>query len=366
MKIADIETIEVHVPYTAGPASQTSTWGGKEWPTADALLVKVTTDAGIVGWGEAFGYNVIPATRVVVNELIAPICIGASADDIDSLMADLYRKLHIFGRGGPVVYALSGLDIALWDIAGKAASQPLYQMLGGKRRDRLKAYASLVRYSEPEGVAANVERACGLGFKSIKLHEITVAAVAAARKAAGPNVEIMLDVNCPWSCEEAIDMARQLRQYDLTWLEEPVWPPEDHSSLAIIRKQGGIAVAAGENAATLQQYRHLFEAGAIDVAQPSPAKSGGVSELRHVFELATEFNVRVVPHSFYEGPGLLAAIHCCAALSSDPLVEWRFFDCETHLYGNVIEPVNGEFVVPHGCGLGYDPDPEIIRRYRAN
>ncbi|UCD68735.1 MAG: mandelate racemase/muconate lactonizing enzyme family protein [Betaproteobacteria bacterium] len=366
MKITNIETIEVRIPYTAGSASQTSAWGGKEWLTADALLVKVSTDSGLTGWGEAFGYNVIPATRVVLNELVAPICIGTDADDIGSLMLDLYRKLHIFGRGGPVIYALSGLDMALWDIAGKAAGQALHRMLGGKRRDQVNAYASLVRYVEPDQVASNVARACDLGFRGIKLHEITVPAVASARQAAGPDVAIMLDVNCPWTCDEAIEMARQLRQYDLAWLEEPVWPPEDHASLAIIREQGGIPIAAGENAATLQQYRHLFEAGALDVVQPSPAKSGGVSGLRDVFALAGEFGVRVVPHSFYEGPGLLSAIHCCAALASEPLVEWRFFDCEARLYGDDVVPAGGKFVVPDAPGLGREPDPDVIERYRVS
>ena len=302
---------------------------------------------------------------MVVNELIAPICIGANAGDIDSLMLELYRKLHIFGRGGPVIFALSGLDMALWDIAGKATGQALHQMLGGKRSDQLNAYASLVRYVEPDQVATNVTRACDLGFRGIKLHEITVPAVAAARQAAGPDVAIMLDVNCPWTRDEAIDMAKQLRQYDLAWLEEPVWPPEDHTSLAIIREQGGIPIAAGENAATLQQYRHLFEANALDVVQPSPSKSGGVSELRKVFALADEFGVRVVPHSFYEGPGLLTAIHCCAALASDPFVEWRFFDTEARLYGDDVVPVDGKFVVPDGPGLGRDPDPDVIERYQA-
>ena len=137
MKIAAIETIEVRIPYTAGNASQTSAWGGKEWLTADALLVKVSTDIGITGWGEAFGYNVIPATKVVINELLAPICIGADANDIESLMLDLQRKFHIFGRGGPVTYALSGIDIALWDIAGKAKGQPLYQLIGENRPDQV-------------------------------------------------------------------------------------------------------------------------------------------------------------------------------------------------------------------------------------
>ena len=366
MKITGIETIEVRIPYTAGGASQTSAWGGKEWQTADALLVKVSTDAGVTGWGEAFGYNVIPATRAVVNEMIAPICIGADASDVESLMLDLQRKLHIFGRGGPVIYALSGLDSALWDIAGKSTDQSLYRMLGGTQHEQMNTYASLIRYTEPDLVAENVTRACDAGFRHIKLHEITVPAVAAARKAAGPDVSIMLDVNCPWTLDEALEMAEQLRPYKLTWLEEPVWPPEDNGSLASIRERGGIPIAAGENAATLHQYRQMFEAGAVDVVQPSPAKTGGVSELRKIFALAQEFGVRVVPHSFYEGPGLLTAMQCSAALSPDPLVEWRFFDTEARLYGDEIVPVNGKLTLPGGPGLGLDPDPAIIKRYRVS
>jgi L-alanine-DL-glutamate epimerase-like enolase superfamily enzyme len=366
MKISAIEFIEIGIPYTAGNAAQTSAWGGKEWLTANALLVKVSTDDGITGWGEAFGYNVIPATKAALEHLVTPICIGRNMDDIGELMLDLQRALHIFGRGGPVMYALSGVDIALWDIAGKAKNQPVHQLLGTTQRKQLEAYASLVRYSEPDVVAQHVARACALGFKHIKLHEITVPAVAAARQAAGLEVKIMLDVNCPWTPDEALDMARQLQPYDLAWLEEPVWPPEDHASLAMLRARGDIPIAAGENAATMQQYRHLFEAGALDVVQPSPAKSGGISDLRGVFELAQEFGVRVVPHSFYEGPGLLAAIHGSAALSPEPLVEWRFFDTEAHIYGEHVVPVEGKLDVPQGAGLGYDPDPAVIDRYRVS
>ncbi len=366
MKTTKIETVEVRIPYTAGgSAAETGAWGGKEWSTADALLVKVSTDQGITGWGEVFGYNVIPATRVIVDEIVAPMCIGADPGEIESLMTDLQHKLHIFGRGGPIIYALSGLDMALWDIAGKKAGQPLHHLLGGKRCDELDAYASLIRYTDPDVVAANVARARDLGFRHIKLHEITVPAVAAAREAAGPDVSIMLDVNCPWTLDEAVAMSKQLRPYNPAWLEEPVWPPEDHASLAIIRKRTGIPVAAGENAATIEQFRTLMAAEAIDIVQPSPAKMGGVSELRKVFALAKEFDVRVVQHSFYEGPGLLTAMQTSAALSLDPLVEWRFFDCEARLYGSNVVPVDGKLRLPEGQGLGCDPDPGVIERYRS-
>jgi L-alanine-DL-glutamate epimerase-like enolase superfamily enzyme len=260
--------------------------------------------------------------------------------------------------------AMAGIDIALWDIAGKAAGQPVHRLLGGCRLPRLPCYASLIRYGDPKLVAANVARTLGQGFRHVKLHEIALGPVRAAREAAGEDVDIMLDVNCPWSLREALDMAEKLRPFHLRWLEEPVWPPEDYAALAQMRARGGIPIAAGENAATLQQYRQMFEAGAVDFAQPSPIKMGGISELRKVFALAAAHNVTVVPHSFYDGPGLLAALHVNAALGQGSLVEWRYFDLEARLYGDAAVPREGSIAVPLGPGLGLDPDPEVIRRYR--
>jgi len=366
MKIRSIETIVLRIPYTTGGSSDTGAWGGKAWTTADALLVKVTTDSGLVGWGEAFGYNAIPATRAAIDSMIAPMCLGRDALDIEPLMRDVDAKLHIFGRGGPVIFGMSGLDIALWDIAGKAANLPVSRLLGGRRAERLTTYASLIRYSEPALVARNVERALAQGYRHVKLHEVDVAPTRAAREAAGPDVGIMLDVNCPWSVQEALNMARQLEPLDLLWLEEPVWPPENVAGLAEVRAAGGIAVAAGENAATLMQFQQLLEAGAVDYVQPSPTKMGGISELAKVFVLARAHNATVMPHSFYDGPGLLAAVHVNAALGRGSLVEWRFFDLEARLYGDRMVPRDGSIEVPQGPGLGFDPDPAVIARYRVD
>ncbi len=365
MKITAIETILLRVPYSAGGSKDAHAWGGAAWSTADALLVKVTTDAGLVGWGEAFGYNAIPATRVAIDQIIAPLCIGRDPLGIEALMQECQQKLHIFGRGGPLIFGLSGVDIALWDIAGKAAGQPLHVLLGGCRTPRLPCYASLIRYTDPAVVAANVERALAQGFVHVKLHEIEVAPIRAAREAAGDEVGIMLDVNCPWSVREALDMAARLEEFNLRWLEEPVWPPENAQGLADVRALGGIPVAAGENCATLHDFQHLFEAQAVDFVQPSPTKMGGVSELRKVFALAAAQNVTVMPHSFYDGPGLLAAIHLNAALGRGSLVEWRFFDLEAPLFGEMGIPRDGSIAVPQGPGLGADPDPAVIARYRA-
>jgi L-alanine-DL-glutamate epimerase-like enolase superfamily enzyme len=365
MKIQSVEHILVSLPYSAGGSEDAEAWGGRAWRTAETLLVKVTTDEGIVGWGEAFGYNAIPATRAALEHMIAPMCIGRDPLQIESLMLELQQKLHIFGRGGPVIYGLSGVDIALWDIAGKAAGKPVHQLLGGCRAAELPCYASLIRYTTPKLVASNTERALKLGFKHVKLHEIEVAPVQASRDAAGPDIDIMCDVNCPWSLREALDMAHALQPAKLRWLEEPVWPPENYEGLAYVREHGGIPIASGENAASVMQYQQMFAAKAVDYVQPSPTKMGGISELRKVFDLAAANNVTVMPHSFYDGPGLLAAVHVNAALGRGSLVEWRFFDLETRLYGEQGVPRNGNIAVPQGPGLGLDPDEAVIQRYRV-
>jgi L-alanine-DL-glutamate epimerase-like enolase superfamily enzyme len=366
MKITAIETIFVRIPYRGASQSKAEVWGGKPWTTADALLVRVDTDAGVTGWGEAFGYNVIPATRAAIDQIIAPLYIGRDPLAAESLMHEMQQKLHIFGRGGPVIYGLSGIDIALWDIAGKAMGQPLHRLLGGSSATALRSYASLMRYTEPKLVAAGVERAIEQGFAHVKLHEVELASIRAARKAAGPDTAIMLDVNCPWNLQQAAEMAARLREVEPFWLEEPVWPPEDHAALAELRATSGIPIAAGENAATLAHYQQMLQAGAVDYLQPSPAKMGGVTELRKVFALAAAHNVTVVPHTFYDGPALLAGLHVNATFGRDPLAEWRFVDLEARLYGDAAAPRDGMISLPGGAGLGVDPDAEVIRRYRAD
>lgn len=365
MKITAIETFVLKIPYDTGGSTDAEAWGGKAWQTADVLLVKVVTDAGIVGWGEAFGYNAIPATRIAIEQMIAPLCIGRDALEGERLTFDLQQKLHIFGRGGPVTFGISGIDIALWDVAGKAAGRPVHALLGAGGAGRLDCYASLIRYGNSAIVGRNVERAMSQGFRYIKLHEIEYEYIRAARDAAGEGVGIMVDVNCPWSVSEASSMARRLQPLKLYWLEEPVWPPEDFAGLATVRSAGRVPIAAGENAASVTHYRQMIAAGAVDFLQPSPTKMGGISELRKVFALAKEQGVAVMPHSFYDGPGFLAAVHAIAALGQPPLVEWRYFDLERRLYGEQGIPIGGFMTVPQSPGLGFDPDPAVIERYRA-
>jgi len=362
MKIANIETIVVRIPFSHG--GPPTGFGGTVWNTLPYLLVKVETDDGITGWGEAFGYNCIPATKAFIDSTVKPLAIGKDATRINAVMDGLYRDLHIFGRYGVTVFALSGLDIALWDIAGKRAGLPLHQLLGGSDRSEIKAYASLLKYGEPDVVSSVTRSALDEGYEYIKLHETTVPPVRAARETTGPKVPIMLDVNCVWTPEEAIAVADAMEPYGLHWLEEPVWPPENFRGLAEVRAETGLAIASGENACTAWQFREMFEAGAVTLAQPSVTKVGGISEFRKIQTLAETYNVGIAPHSPYFGPGFLATLHLIAAARDIPTIEHLYCTLEAGMFGDAITPVAGRITVPDGLGLGHDPDPDFLKEYR--
>jgi D-galactarolactone cycloisomerase len=364
MKITRVETIVLNLPMVIDGA--TPMLGGRARTSIDMLLVRVDTDAGVTGWGEAFGHRIFHATRAAIDTLLGPMCVGRDPRDIAALNDEVQRVLHGIGRNGPTIYALSGIDIALWDIAGKIAGAPLYRVLGGGMRADLPAYASLLRYGAASDVAYYTGQALARGYRHIKLHQITEPEIEAARDVAGPGVPIMVDTNCPWTVAEAIAMARRLAPLDLHWLEEPVWPPENLAGLAEVRARGGIATAAGENYGTVWEFRRAFEAGAIAFAQPSVTKIGGVTELRRVMALAETFGVQIVPHSAYFGPGLLASIHCIAAMPAESLVERFYCDFAANPLGDAIHPKHGRIAVPQGPGLGVDPDPKLVEKLRTS
>jgi D-galactarolactone cycloisomerase len=363
MKITGVASIVLTLPMVIEGA--TPMLGGRARTSIDMLLVRIDTDAGITGWGEAFGHRIFPATRAALDTLLGPLCVGRDPTQILALNDDFQRVLHGVGRNGPAIYALSGIDIALWDIAGKVAGLPLYRLLGGSPRPDLPAYASLLRYGTAEAVAHYTTQALKRGYRHLKVHEITVPEVQAARDAAGPGVGLMVDTNCPWTVAQAIEMARRLAPLDIHWLEEPVWPPENLAGLAEVRARGGLPTAAGENYGTVWEFRRAFEAGAITYAQPSVTKIGGVTELRRVMTLAETFGVQVVPHSAYFGPGLLASIHCIAAMSAESLVERFYCDFAANPLGEAIDPQHGRIAVPQGPGLGVDPDPRLLEKLRT-
>ena len=364
MKIVRVEAVPLLIPARYGADGWTRGSGG--WKALDFCLVRVDTDAGITGWGEAFSYSCRRPVAAAVSDMIAPLAVGHDASDIAGLHATIQRRLHIFGRFGIAAFALSGLDIALWDIAGKAAGKPLHALLGGARRERLACYASLLRYADGALAARYCEQALGEGFRAIKLHEVSEPVIAAARAAVPRDTALLLDVNCEWSVAEAIEVGKRLAPLGLEWFEEPVFPPEDGAGLRAVGEACGIPIAAGENCCFATQFAALFDAQAVRIAQPSVTKVGGVTEFRRVAELAARHGVRLAPHSPYFGPGALATLHLLAALDTAERFEYFYLWTEASLYGAVLAPAKGELALPPGPGLGAEPDADVIRRYRAD
>ncbi len=330
----------------------------------DILLIRLETDQGLVGWGEAFGLAIWPATRQAFEHLVAPLVIGRDETDGVALSESLQKQLHILGRGGAVTYALSGLDIALWDLAGKAAGLPLSTLLGGAKHESLPVYASLMRYGQTDLVARNVEAALNKGFAAIKLHEVTTPMAQAAREVMGPTMDLMLDVNCPWREDQALAMAQELKACNLLWLEEPLWPPEDFAGLARLRQQCGLALAAGENNISTEHFAQMLTAGAVDYAQPSVTKIGGVTEFMKIVRLATQHGTPVMPHSPYFGPGLLATLHMTATFADETMIEYSYADLGASPLGPAVAQQGGRLRVPRGPGLGFDPDLDVVRQFR--
>jgi L-alanine-DL-glutamate epimerase-like enolase superfamily enzyme len=351
----------VSLPFDMG--GPPSLFAGQVWDRMELLMVRVETADGLVGWGEAFGHAAIESTRAALDGIVAPLVIGRDSSDIEGITRDVLPAVHLLGRNGPFVFAFSGVEIALWDIAGKRAGKPLHALLGGAAKAELECYSSLLRYGSPDLAARNTARAGERGYRLIKLHEVTREAVVACREAAAwTGAQIMLDVNCAWSPQAAIAMAEALRDDGLTWLEEPVWPPEDSAGLAAVRRVG-IPIAAGENTAGRFGFKTLIEADAIDIAQPSITKIGGVGEMLAVIELCRTAGVTVTPHCPYFGHGLIASLHIIAALAPDAPVEVLWLDMEAHPFHDQVTPVAGRLTVPQGPGLGVEPDPDITARY---
>ena len=364
MKITEIEAIPVRLPvrYPVPPAG----FGSRDWTGVDVLIVRVATAEGITGYGEAFGYDAVPATRAALETLVTPLAVGEDATDIAGLLGRLQRKLQYYGRYGITIFALSGLDIALWDIAGKVAGLPLHRLLGGAPRRSLDAYACLPRYGDAGALRELIARDVAEGYRYVKIHEDTLPEIAAAREAAGDGVGLMVDVNSAWEPRVAIERLAAMEPYGLHWIEEPVWPPEDYPGLASVRRRAAIPITSGENACTSWDFRAMFAAGAVDYAQPSITKVGGVTEFRRVATLAGHAEVPLAPHSPFFGPGFIATLQVMAALVPEAPVEHlrRIFDHP--LYATALDAHDGRLAVPQGPGLGIDPDLEVVERFRTD
>jgi L-alanine-DL-glutamate epimerase-like enolase superfamily enzyme len=360
MKITDVRAIPLAIPTTA--AEKHSPWWGRH---QRQVIVQVHSDEGLIGLGEAFALGGQAPVCRVIEDTLKPLIVGQDPTRVEYLADLMQRGTGGFARRGLGLFAISGVEIALWDLLGKARGLPLYELLGGLTRPRLAGYASLLRYSTPADVGAACEQRAAAGFKAIKLHQIDVASVKAAREAVGPNVDIMLDTNCPWTPAEALKMARAFEPYNLAWLEEPIWPPEEYDALAALRRVAPMPIALGENEGTAFGFREIIGKGAADVLQPSVIKVGGISEVKKIAVLAAAASVTVVPHSFYFGPGLAATLHLAATFTGNGLVELPSFSHEVSLLEQPLVAQDGTIAPPSGPGLGIAINEEALRRYSA-
>jgi L-alanine-DL-glutamate epimerase-like enolase superfamily enzyme len=359
--ISSVEATALRIPFDDlydGPRS-----APRGWTHFETVLVRVETTDGVVGWGEAFAYSCASAVHAAVADMVAPLLVGSQVEDIPALNRTLQQRLHIQGRYGITMFAISGVDIALWDIAAKLSGKPLAEHLGGAVWDRLPAYASLVRYGEPGVVEAVAGRAASEGFAAIKLHEPAYDCVAAARSALGPSIDLMTDVNCAWTEPEAAGMIVRLKPLGMAWVEEPVFPPDDYEALRRLSDLG-VPIAAGENACTAMEFHRLIPA--VGIPQPSVTKAGGVTEFLAIAAAAAAAGKTAMPHSPYFGPGYWATLQLTAHLPETGMVEYLYTRPDAWVGLDVPLPKSGLITVPKLPGIGFTPDPAVIDRYRLS
>ncbi|HEX3860889.1 MAG TPA: mandelate racemase/muconate lactonizing enzyme family protein [Stellaceae bacterium] len=387
MKIVAIRTIPLsykcNPPYGSAGGMQSARGG---------LLVEIETDEGIVGIGESGPGGGV--TRTVIERDLAPLLIGEDPLMIEALWQKMFARTRQYGRRGIVMHAISGLDIALWDIAGKVAKLPIYRLLGAAR-DRVEAYASGGFYQEGkgvDGVAAEAEGYRARGFKGMKMKvgrnpstgshlrhlapsaascevepEEDIARVAAVRKALGPKAKLMIDINCAWSPSFAIEMGRALEPYSLYWIEEPV-ATDDIDGSARVADALATPIAGYETEAGLYGFRELISRRAVDIVQPDIAWTGGFSEGRRIAAYAQAHHMMVAPHSFGTAVLLVASLHFAAAMPNALVLEW---DQNPHGLREELlkEPLklegDGTLRPPERPGLGIELDRDAIDRYRV-
>lgn len=359
-RITSVEPIVLKIPFSDG-----STGVGLmpvKWTSLEIVLVKVATDDGLIGWGEAFGYFCAASVAAAVRDMVAPVVVGQEADDPAAVNLALQRRLHLHGRYGITIFAISGFDIALWDIVGKRAGKSVAHLLGGRKRESIPAYASLMRYGDPALVEKFAEKAASDGYTDVKLHEITRETIGAGRKGAGPKIRLTTDINCNWSLAQTIAMMPFLKEIDLFWLEEPIFPPEDWEALKSLQRFG-IAISAGENACTAMEFSRLVEA--VTYPQPSVTKLGGITEAVSICDITARAGKTVMPHSPYFGPGYWATLQLAAARTEVGLFEYLYVSADAVIDESMPRPQKGVLAVPDLPGIGCTPDPKIIEKYRV-
>jgi D-galactarolactone cycloisomerase len=396
-----IARVRTHV--LEAPLSEPFAWSFTETSTRASCVVEVTTEDGLSGWGECIGPARLNAAIVASW---APLLTGQDALAVDRLWLALYNGLRDQGQKGLALTALSGVDVALWDLRGRHWGEPVWRLMGGRFRDSVSAYATgtyrrgagwrslearrreahhaggdadaLVR----ETLSYLVDEVLGHvaeGFRAAKLKigfgvAQDVALIRAVREAVGPRVGLMLDANHGYDAIDAIRLGRAIADCDIGWFEEPV-VPDDLDSYVEVRRGQPIPVAGGETEFTRWGFREVFTRRAMDIVQPDVCACGGLSEAKKIADMATAFGVRLVPHVWGTGIGLAAALQLHAVLPPspprhDPTEPVLEFDRSEHPFRQAvlrtpIEHVDGTVSIPDGPGLGIEIDTDAIARWRV-
>src|SRR4051794_25863858 len=337
-------------------------------------VVEVVTDQGLVGIGSAMTSKALVEGGV---KLLRPFLVGERADEPARVSEKLRQHTFWQGRGGAVEHAISGLDIALWDLMGKVCNQPVARLLGGYYRDRIKPYGSLL-FDEPPRLREKLQHAVARGFKAIKLgwrpfgrrdRKTDELLVKTARETVGPNVEIMVDAGgseqfWPHGYKWALRTARMLAEYDVVWFEEAL-PPDDIEGYIELRRHSPVPIATGEVLTRRQSFRPWLERGAVDIIQPDCTKCGGLTEAWRVAWMAYEHNVQWVPHGWNTAVGLAADLHLSAAVPVARYVEY-LTPC-VYLDELIAEPfrpdAEGYLTIPEKPGLGIELNREALKRF---
>ncbi len=373
MRITKVEAIHLRIPNVEEIADGTQ----------DVLVVKVQTDDGITGIGEVTSQSyvckaIIEAPRSAERRHgLREILVGQEFDvhadgEIDRLWQRMYYHTNRYGRRGAAIHAISGVDIALWDILGKARGKPVYQLIGDARPSPIRAYASYLFGDEPAETKRLGREAVDLGLTAVKFGwgpfgrdaNVDLEHVEAARTAVGNDHDLMVDVGCKWDADTALARAEMLKPFQLTWLEEPL-SQDDLRGYAKLCKDTAIPIAGGEGDVTVYGFQSLIDCG-LHVLQPDVAFCGGLSVCREVSRLAHEAGRRCVPHCFSTGINLAASLHWMAGTRGD-LVEYclRPSPLMRKLVANLPPLNDGHVRVPDGPGLGIELDESIVEQFRV-
>lgn len=337
-------------------------------------LLKVSTDEGITGWGSTFTDDALVQASLNVLE---PLYLGENALEPERVSEKLRAHTFWLGRGGSITHTISGIDIALWDILGKATGQPVGRLLGGRYRERVRPYASILM-DEPDRLAEHLKAVLAHGFRAFKIgwgpfgrksHSLDEQIVRAARNAVGADSLLMVDAGASdafWSQDYkwAQRTARMLADYDVFWFEEPL-PPDNLTDYASLRQSSPVLIAGGEVLTRRQSFLPWLQGRAFDIVQPDVTKVGGISEERKIAWAAEENGIRFVPHGWNTALGLAADLHLASAMQNADMVEYLtgspFIDELVTTKWKLDE--DGMLAIPDAPGLGISMDPDAVVKY---